>query len=135
MKLDMIFKEPCLLFYPNVPGATLIPESRVSRLRLWQFRHQSWHKFDFYQKSKITKYFLISFMYISRDGEVARKSRNLNFQSITSVTKKPDKILLKNGILLPEFSDLLWEIFFQVIEKKFWNSRLKAKNLQNFWDH
>ena len=29
-------------------------------------------------------------------------------------------------------SDLLWEKVVLVIEKKFWNSRLKTKNLQNF---
>ena len=32
-------------------------------------------------------------------------------------------------------SDLLWEQIVLVIEKNFWNSRLKAENLQNFWDH
>ena len=32
-------------------------------------------------------------------------------------------------------SDLLWEKNVLVIEKNFWNSRLKAKNLPNFWDH
>ena len=32
-------------------------------------------------------------------------------------------------------SDLLWEKIVLVIEKNFWNSRLKAKNLQNLWDH
>ena len=32
-------------------------------------------------------------------------------------------------------SDLLWEKIVLVIEKNFWNSRLKAENLQNFWDH
>ena len=40
-----------------------------------------------------------------------------------------------NGILLPK---LLWPIVRKivlVIEKNFWNSRLKAENLQNFWDH
>ena len=31
-------------------------------------------------------------------------------------------------------SDLLWEKIVLVIEKNFWNSRLKAENLQNFWD-
>ena len=43
--------------------------------------------------------------------------------------------LLKNGILLPE---LFWPTLRKnvlVIEKNFWNSRLKAENLQNFWDH
>ena len=31
-------------------------------------------------------------------------------------------------------SDLLWEKIVLVIEKNFWNSRLKAENLQKFWD-
>ena len=38
-------------------------------------------------------------------------------------------------ILLLNCSDLLWEKIVQIIEKNFWNSRLKVKNLQNFWDH
>ena len=32
-------------------------------------------------------------------------------------------------------SDLLWEKIVLVIEKNFWNSRLKAEKLQNVWDH
>ena len=32
-------------------------------------------------------------------------------------------------------SHLLWEKNVLVIKKNFWNSRLKAKNLQKFWDH
>ena len=32
-------------------------------------------------------------------------------------------------------SDLLWEKVVLLIEKNFWNSRLKAENLQNFWEH
>ena len=32
-------------------------------------------------------------------------------------------------------SDLLWEKNVLVIKKNFWNSRLKANNLQFFWDH
>ena len=31
-------------------------------------------------------------------------------------------------------SDLLWEKIVLVIEKKIWNSRLKAKNFQKIWD-
>ena len=44
-------------------------------------------------------------------------------------------ILFRNGIYLPKFSDLLWEKNFLVIKKNFRNSRLKAENLQNVWDH
>ena len=32
-------------------------------------------------------------------------------------------------------SDLLWEKIVLVIEKNFWNSRLKAENLQKFWEY
>ena len=32
-------------------------------------------------------------------------------------------------------SYLLWEKILLVIEKNFWNSRLKAENLEKFWDH
>ena len=32
-------------------------------------------------------------------------------------------------------SDLLWEKIVSVIEKNFWNSRLKAENLRKIWDH
>ena len=32
-------------------------------------------------------------------------------------------------------SNLLWEKIALVIEKNLWKSRLKAKNLQIFWDH
>ena len=32
-------------------------------------------------------------------------------------------------------SDLMWEKIVLVIEKNVWNLRLKAENLQNFWDH
>ena len=32
-------------------------------------------------------------------------------------------------------SDLLWEKIVKLVKKNFWNSRLQAENLQNFWDH
>ena len=41
-------------------------------------------------------------------------------------------ILFRNGIYLPNFSDLCEKNFFLVIKKHFWNWKLKAKNLQNF---
>ena len=45
--------------------------------------------------------------------------------------------IIKNGILLPKLfwpTVTHWEKIVLVIEKNFWNSRLKAKNLQDFWD-
>ena len=48
-------------------------------------------------------------------------------------------IFVLNLILAPfskkNCSDLLWEKIVLVIEKNFWNLRLKAENLQKFWDH
>ena len=38
----------------------------------------------------------------------------------------------KNNIFPVKWLSILLPL---VIEKKFWNSRLKAKNFQNFWDH
>ena len=38
-----------------------------------------------------------------------------------------------SGICYQNCSDLLWEKSVLVIEKNVWNSRLKAKNLPNFW--
>ena len=40
----------------------------------------------------------------------------------------------KNGIVFQNCSDL-WEKIVLKFEKNFWNSRLKAENLQTFWDH
>ena len=45
------------------------------------------------------------------------------------------KLLEKLAFCYQNWSDLLWEKNALVIEKNFWNSRLKAENLQNFWDH
>ena len=50
------------------------------------------------------------------------------------------EVQMKNEIIEMVFCyqnccDLLWEKIVLVIEKNFWNSRLKAENLQNFWDH
>ena len=42
---------------------------------------------------------------------------------------------LGTGILLQNWSDLLWEKIVLVIEENFWNSRLKAESFQKFWDH
>ena len=43
--------------------------------------------------------------------------------------------ILKMVFCYRNCSDLLWEKIVPVIEKNFWNSRLKAKNLQKFWDN
>ena len=48
-----------------------------------------------------------------------------------STMGKNNSIKFGNGILLSK----LWEKIVLVIEKNFWNSRLKAENLQNCWNH
>ena len=50
-----------------------------------------------------------------------------NFKYCETFTEFPFSVMYKNGILLPKL--------FQWLRKKNWNSRLKAENLQNFWDH
>ena len=55
----------------------------------------------------------------------------------------PDKLKAEIAIhvhlgmvfIYQNFSYLLWKKIVLVIEKNFWNSRLKGENLQNFWDH
>ena len=44
-------------------------------------------------------------------------------------------ILPKMVFCYQKGSALLWEEIALVIKKNFWNLRLKAENLQNFWDH
>ena len=48
-----------------------------------------------------------------------------------------DKIPLVRSLVFcyQNCSDLLWENNVLVIKKNFWNSRLKAENLEKFWDH
>ena len=49
--------------------------------------------------------------------------------------KKWPNFLIEMVFCYLNCSDLLWEKIVLVIEKTFWNSRLKAENLENFWDH
>ena len=52
-----------------------------------------------------------------------------------TIQKRAHKRNEGNGILFPK---LFWpsvRIFFPVIEKNFWKSRLKAVTFQKFWDH
>ena len=56
-------------------------------------------------------------------------------QDLHFIKIQPKKNQVKNGILLPKLFWLLWEKIVLVTEKNFSNSRLKAENLQKFWDH
>ena len=49
------------------------------------------------------------------------------FAYVPSIIKK-NKLKLNNGILLTK-------LFLPAVRKNFQNCRLKAKNLQNVWDH
>ena len=60
---------------------------------------------------------------------------SISLKILSRIKRKKIYILLKMVFCYQNCSDLLWEKIVIVIEKNFWNSRLKAKNLQNFWDH
>ena len=53
----------------------------------------------------------------------------------TKYNKNPFRRVSEMVFCYQYCSDLLWEKIVLVIEKNFWNSRLKAENFQNFWDH
>ena len=55
---------------------------------------------------------------------------DLHFEPLWS-----NRICFRNGICVKNCSNLTWEKNVLVIEKTFWNLRLKAENLQKFWDH
>ena len=64
-----------------------------------------------------------------------RKQRNIRLCLLVKVNKKSRiykhlSWIGENGILLPKLFR-----HSSLIEKTFWNSRLKAKNLQKIWDH
>ena len=58
------------------------------------------------------------------------KLQNLNYFINVEIS-----LVVKMVFCYQNCSDLLWEKIVLVIEKNFWNLRLKAENLQNFWDH
>ena len=64
--------------------------------------------------------------------EAARKEaeKTKNLQTLFKGTKKP--FFWKNHKIVLTYCKKKNVL---VIEKNFWNSRLKAKNLQIFWDH
>ena len=78
-----------------------------------------------------------------------RRSEEHNWDSMEQISQNGVKTILSSiwfswipRILIIEMvfcyqscSDLLWEKNVLVIEKKVWNSRLKADNLKKFWDH
>ena len=82
----------------------------------------------FYQRSK-TKH-ESSFVIESVSNRVLPEKWNRR-RWVSSISAVAEKMVF----CYQNCSDLLWEKIVLVIEKKFWNSRLKAENLQKFWDH
>ena len=62
------------------------------------------------------------------------RPKNFRITNVNNFIIKKKKIL-EMVFCYQNCSDLLWEKNVLVIEKNFWNSRLKAENLQNIWDH
>ena len=69
--------------------------------------------------------------------EYMLSAQNLLIQTQSCAAVGLKKILHNEAMVFcyQNCSDLLWEKNVLVIEKNFWNLRLKAENLQNFWDH
>ena len=92
---------------------------------------RKWQKF-------LTKKVLFVFI-----DKPAKKKRRVNWQLHIYILSFHIIFLLVINLQIIRFLsfcyqncyDLLWEKIVLVIEKNFWNSRLKAEKLQNFWDH
>ena len=92
---------------------------------------------------KITDPKLFSFTYESLRSVILCTSLEIKLRFSKTTTEVCDLTFTKcstsnpkpTGRCFSNVSDLLWEKIVLVIEKNFWNSRLKAENLQKFWDH
>ena len=84
-----------------------------------------WNFLVYFRGIKLGKY--------STSKKDIRSIRMLKLTSSTIAKKKQQ--FIKIVFCYQNCPDLLWEKNVLVIEKNFWNSRLKAKNLQTFWDH
>ena len=86
------------------------------------------HKYTWifeYSKSKNDKY-----------NKKQTKLRKKEQKKLSAVISSKKGMQSRNGILLPKlFWPTVRKKIVLVIEKNFWNSRLKAGNLQNSWDH
>ena len=79
---------------------------------------------------------------IAKNGEIEQKMvASSPTQQKTSLQEvsTPQALSPSQGMELvfcyQNCSDLQWEKIVPVIEKNIWNLRLKAENLQKFWDH
>ena len=87
---------------------------RLDFLGSWNCMHQISYLFQFFPYNAWSK-----------------ESRSINISQI-SLPSIWCNYLNRNGICYQNCSDLLWEKIVLVMEKNFWNSWLKAENLQNF---
>ena len=69
----------------------------------------------------------------SQESEKESKDRNDEDLKVSKTNSKC--IALGMVFCYQNCSYLLWDKIVLVIEKNFWNSRLKTENLQKFWDH
>ena len=118
----------CCCVFCSIFSATLIFCQKLKRIT--DFKDVSWHL-----KSV---YFLIFGSYFFSASIIAQYLLGLVPHSVGCIFWQIHLVLKERSDLVfccQNCSDLLWETIVLVIEKNFWNSRLKAENLQKFWDH
>ena len=90
--------------------------------------------FEFCFPFFISRYFSIEISFICQlqINKIWILEKYPNKKEIQSISFDPSREMV---FCYQNCSDLVWEKIVLVIEKNFWNSRLKAEKLQNFWDH
>ena len=106
-----IFKKSIYIALTIYQHTNLFLFFQKSTFRFWFFRSKS--KIDFFSKS-------FSFLLLWGNFDIIEWFKIQNWEMV---------------FCYQNCSDLLWEKIVLVIEKNFWNLRLKAKNLQKIWDH
>ena len=126
-KLDIIFINCILfpkLFWPTVRKNVALFEKKLLGIRGWRLR--IWKFFlsvacnNLFKQLKVRK--------LEKNNWVVKAFRKKFKKTLTPCT-------LERVFCFQNCSDLQREKIVLVIKKSFWNSRLKVKNLQIFWDH
>ena len=97
--------------------------------RIWHIRGYLTSRSGLFQPSQVDLNFRITRQKSGHSIKVSRLG-SLDVVTETSFTWNGKMVFCYQNCY-----DLLWEKIVLVIEKNFWNSRLKAENLQKFWDH
>ena len=93
------------------------------------------HQMKLYHHEKFIELKSSTALYENRGNWAQCRNGKVNWKIEFQALGKRIQCLVKLVFCYQNCSDLLWEKNILVIEKNFWNSRLKAENLQNFWEH